>query len=404
MRKLSRIGWIAIAFIILSSCAYVGYQQIVVLPRQREAIFTCRTYGGYDILLPSQGGLNWFERTLAEISPRLQRHPPHGFAFEEPVTDEDIEAIEDVPDIGELTIESKGISDRTIQRILEPSRLYCLSIRNANITDNGLKFLRRAPLEQLIVVNSRATHVGLFQLNFSRISNLEVNLALLSESTREERRKLAKLESLRIAPDDPSRSLADWTFLRECTQLTNLEIVAPVDDAAIAEIVKLPRLVWLDATGIHDRHLQSLSLLSRLEVLEVTGDFTGSGLASLTGSMLGSLSISSESLQDSSLASLAGMPQLRQVEIQSSRLTVAGLAHLARCPKLTNMLIVGANISNDDANSFRLFTGLKNLTLKNTRVTTQGADTIQTSLPNVNLAIFSDKSDALDSKMPTPSR
>lgn len=406
---------ISASVLILVASFYVSYQQMVALPREREAIEICRSLGGYEFNLGTQIGYSpqtsriesifrWLKRIRAEIVSRFERETPHSFAFEEPVSDEDIEAIEYVRDIGRLELMSRGITDRTLARIAEPSRLYSLSIRQANITDNGLKSVRNAPLEYLEVVNTRATHASLFQLNLSKLRKLSVNLSLLSESTREVSKALATLESLRIFPDDPTPASSDWTFLRSFTRLNTLEIYAAIDDTAATELTQLSELNWLEVEGIHDRHLQGFNRLQKLESLTLTGDFTGSGLMNLSGSTIRTLAISSDELQDSSMAFLAGMLRLQRVDVKSPRLTVAGIAQLALCPNLESLEIEDANISDDDAIQFRLFPKLERLTLRNTRLTLTGARSIRASLPNLSLAISPSEDEGLFSTLSTKSR
>lgn len=400
---------ISVSFLIIAASFYVSYERLVVLPRQREAIAICRALGGYERNLgckqsfsPPANQLEHICRRLRTVYDRiisqLQRDPPHRFTFAEPVSDENIESIQYLSDIVELNLKSRGITDRTLQRILEPSQLRWLTIENANITDQGLESIRKAPLSCLEIINSRITHAGLFQLNLSELSYLEVNLSLLSESTREERRKLATVETLRVSPDNRPSHNCDWTFLRGCTCVKSLTVRTPVDDAGVAEIAQLTKLESLFLKGVHDRHLDQFGRMPGLKSLDATGDFTGSGLESWSGSAIKLLTLKSESLNGSSLASLAGMSGLRDLRVQSPRLTVAGTTQLAQSPSLRCLEIEDANISDDDAIQFRLFPKLKRLTLRNTRLTPAGARTIRASFPDLILEISPYKGEGVLSK------
>ena len=82
---------------------------------------------------------------------------------------------------------------------------------------------------------------------------------------------------------------------------------------------------------------------------------------------------------------LRAFPQLKSLEFKSTKITDAGLAHLARMSQLQSLVLENAVITNDGLMHIKQLTKLERLDLKGTKVTEAGIVEFRKTLPNARI-------------------
>ncbi len=113
-------------------------------------------------------------------------------------------------------------------------------------------------------------------------------------------------------------------------------------DANVSAIADLADVTELHLGGnMTDTGLAQLSGLRHLEILDITGTFTGSALVRLDLRCLRELRLESRSLTDAAVRPLTECPQLERLTLQWGTFTDAGLVHLKALHRLQYLKLQG---------------------------------------------------------------
>jgi hypothetical protein len=138
----------------------------------------------------------------------------------------------------------------------------------------------------------------------------------------------------RLAFDGDKRPPLGW--LARLPTIENLLLCSELDDAAVAELRRMPALreLFLMGTKISDAgvaHLAGLRLTSLWLNDTRIGD---AGVAHLAGMPLRQLALDETKITDAAGPALAALPALEELDLSSSAVGDGVLAHLARLPRL----------------------------------------------------------------------
>lgn len=190
--------------------------------------------------------------------------------------------------------------------------------------------------------------------------------------------ELPTLEKLAIR-DGTELTDAGLRALRPLTRLVHLWInEAPkVTGNGLAPLIERnPGLtrVDLEDTGADDRTLAAVGRLPSLEILDLDRTrISDRGLAELARARtLIFLDLNETAIGDAGLAHLAGLREMVGLELAKTRITAAGMRHLARLP-LTELRLEGSTVDDAGLRALRPLAGtLSSLYLNDTRVTDAG--------------------------------
>ena len=182
-----------------------------------------------------------------------------------------------------------------------------------------------------------------------RLKSLTLRAPGCDDSVLEGLRGLTRLESLTVSLKLTDAGLETIGSLRGLTSL-RIEGQVDVTPAGLEHLASLEKLESLEirSAGLQDDQLAFLRRLPRLRTLELAGNrLTGAGMVHLTGLQeLQTLSLSfNPALDDTGLAPLAKLQNLRQLSAQQVGVTDAGLRHLRQMHQLRSLDLLGAPVS-----------------------------------------------------------
>lgn len=143
--------------------------------------------------------------------------------------------------------------------------------------------------------------------------------------------------------------------MRVVGRMRSLEILMiwdaeEIGDAGVEQLRDLPNLRYLHLGGsqVGDRGLQAIASLPGLEGISMQENrFTDAGIAHLRGHprlrsvWVGGLHALTP-LTDACVADLASLPQLEELDLQHTQVTVAGLRPLTSCGRLKKLFLSGS--------------------------------------------------------------
>lgn len=190
---------------------------------------------------------------------------------------------------------------------------------------------------------------------------LESRGAFILENDRRQSWLWKLLVGNRVADRADHVSFEDATAedLRELVNLRNVKFVSLDhwgDDADLALLANSRALLGLNfiASGLGDNGLLQISKIRQLKELHVDGTpITDAGLAHVSGLRLKSLSLSSTAVSDDGLSSLQDMRSLETLNLGDTRVTDAGLAKLHGLTSLKNLNLLDTKVTNSGVNALR---------------------------------------------------
>jgi internalin A len=243
------------------------------------------------------------------------------------------------------------VSDGDMPKLASQSELKKLDLSMTRVSDQGLLLLK--PL------------VGLEELNL-RYAELITDEGMSAVKGWKHLRKI----------DLRGTKVTDTTvgYLGALTTLESIDLgFAQISDNGIELLTNLPHLKELTLGGnkLTDTGIQALRLMPTLEYLDLSGpQRTDSGLWSV-------------SLTESGVASVATLTQLRELRIGGSNVTALSLEQLKKgLPKLERLSLQRSKRITDEAwNILRDWKSLKEIDLKDTKVSDAAIQQLKTALP-----------------------
>jgi Leucine-rich repeat (LRR) protein len=262
---------------------------------------------------------------------------------------------------------NRSLGDLSMRYCQHLPNLRVLSLRSTSITDTAVKALE-----------------GLRKLRWLDLSS---NYDLTDDALRSIR-LLPALQVLNVS----STEITD----RGVAHLRNLDLqelnlgLTQITDRAVRDIVtlaKLRRLV-LGATAITDRGIQHLVKCKHLAELGLYGtDISNTGLLLLSRcSRLQLLSIGgNKKITDDGLRAVAALPQLESLSLLDAPITDRGLAHLTKCRRLKWLNLEGTLITKACLPTLRKLTTLTDLLLHGTNISDEQVKVLALSLPRTRI-------------------
>ncbi|MGE0605883.1 MAG: hypothetical protein AB7O62_02065 [Pirellulales bacterium] len=145
--------------------------------------------------------------------------------------------------------------------------------------------------------------------------------------------------------------------------------------------------IKIEGAIITDDDLQLLADLAPLEslVLQVPTEISDAGLAHLAGLMnLKTLNLKNSTVTDEGLAALAGLPRLELLRLGSSQVRGPGLRHIAELAELRHLILQKAPLADAGLAHLHGLGKLESLYVEETETTPEGLRALQKALPNLS--------------------
>jgi hypothetical protein len=155
----------------------------------------------------------------------------------------------------------------------------------------------------------------------------------------------------------PHHADIDIRVLHPLTEVKQLSLGPPIDDAALGRLRRLPQLETLnlmEGTNISDRGLACLARLPNLKHLQIIdGRFTAAGMKRIGACrILEGLTLYSCDFTDADLAHLSGLQKLAELSLERTPVSEAGLDQLRRLRGLKVLRVSRTNVSDEAAQKF----------------------------------------------------
>lgn len=263
-----------------------------------------------------------------------------------------------------------------------------VSFRGATIDDSALEPLAGLRRVRSVLLNDTAvTDAGMAALGkVATLQNIDLRGCATSNAGLASLTALKDLKALRLSDPD-GKSTVDDAGMQHVAGMTNLKVLA-VDFLwlSVDGLKQLPELknleeLYLAKTLVDDEALAVLVQFPKLKKLRVSqSQVSGAGLAELKNlPNLEDLDISECSLlADADLAHLAGMKQLKKLNLWRDAVSDQGAAHLAGLTNLVWLNVDNTQISNAALEHFKGMTKLEFLHLGSTPVSDAGLVHLET--------------------------
>ncbi len=279
---------------------------------------------------------------------------------------------------------------------------YADSIDDLIVRVKDLKHLTGLNLESRAV-----TSKGLAHLPTLKLSHLDLGKTGVTDTEMEYVKGITTLQDLSL--DGTKVTDRGIEKLVGLPQLRGIRLGGTnVTDDAVASIAKIETLVnvVLADTDVTDACMANLAKMPNLRSLDLSDTgITVNALKTLAGTRIDSLNVGNTGIGDAGVGNLQGMESLVTLNLGGTRVTEAGLAHLATLvnlrilaivitdaglPPIANLvhvevLAIRGEITDQGIQQLKLLKKLNSLDLVYTRVTTSGASELQKEIPQCRI-------------------
>jgi Leucine-rich repeat (LRR) protein len=307
-------------------------------------------------------GANWISSVLGYVEPREAQW--HVNLAGKTVGLEDLRRLRGCGWILRLDLSNTNTGDSAMSHVASLQNLLELRLRNTRVTDKGLLELK--PLAQLLILDvadTAASYVSLAELEGVMFrANLQEQLAISRVRAAGVVVDLGSAEVGNRYPPDWSRSpqsvlasiqadLTEFGLQPDAAGAIHLPAkqLTSADDEDLRRLVSAKSLT-ASGTLFPVKGLEFISKLKRLESVSIDEGETGN-------------------LRDNDLRWLAGLPQLKKLELHSPNLTDAGISPFARAPQLTSLTLGGNGFTNDLFATFHEAHQLESITVHGNNLT-----------------------------------
>jgi len=332
-----------------------------------------------------------------------------------PLTDKSLATIGELPNIESIATGTWNITDDGVKHLSGLKKLHTAGIGTTPLTDACLKHLIGVPLKRLILDDSAISDAGVPTL--SKMTGLDELTLVGTRVTKAGFEQLKKaLPKCNIAWEDPNRGVAKWLLERGGNQIGVL--TSDGKQLIVTKAAEIPdepfTLIRVGGGNLTDESLKRLEATPTLTRIEAPGAVvTEVGLRSLRASQktLVSLYLAGSQLTDADCKAISECSELESLHIGAvgSKVTDAGIAHLANLQKLHTLLVHDIGLTDAGLKQlarlkamFRLDLGntavsdlgigtladmaaLQELNIKGTRITEAGYNKLKDALPNCKI-------------------
>jgi len=342
--------------------------------------------------------------------------------------DEDLECLEHLPYLERLYLAATPVSNKGLAHVAACKRLKRLSLWRTRITDLGMDYLRNLEdLELLDIQETKVTEAALAHLkHLPRLKKLKQTIELSDEGiellarfphrpvTSVHARRITaqgmwaltafgRLEALSISDSQLTPKAAE--YFKHLRSLKHLSVIRTKwTDEALAHLATLPRLEsvfgTIECSGVSFRAF-ARAWGKRLTELMINGEYVdgtgsnihvslriGKGDADLDGlrhfENLSKLNLAGEQYGDDTLVHLAGCPRLETLCLNyCSSLDDRAMVYIAKLKHLREVALRNTGVGNAGVEHLHGHGRLETVIVRGSRVTQEGRQALQASLPNV---------------------
>lgn len=284
-----------------------------------------------------------------------------------PVTDEDLQYLEGLTQLGSVGLQRTEITDAGLARLRSLPSLWGLSLQGSKVTDAGLQHLKGlAKMRSLRVDGLPITDAGMSHLKGLDLKTLSLNATQVGD--------------------------AGLQALPGMDQLTLLWLGSTkVTDAGVPTLAKLPKLAFLSLafTGVTDegfRHLGTLRLNTLLMRYTAVTDALIGYLQNSKDS-LAALDLGSTRITDNALPQLRDFQKLNFLGLSNTKVTDRGLEHVAHLTDLLKLELHGTTVTHAGLKHLYGLKQLQTLSVPSSAVSASELREMQEALPKCEIEL-----------------
>ena len=299
----------------------------------------------------------------------------------------------------EVNFRGAEIDDSAPAHLSGLKRVRSVLLNDTAVTDAGLEpigkisTLANLDLRGCGVSNAGIAHLtGLKGLRALRLGGVDTTSTVDDVAMDD----IAKLTSLKALALDflwvgEETALAKLAGLKDLEELYMAETL--IGDEGLAVLGQFPKLkkLRISRTQIGDAGLAHLSKISTLADLDVSecANLSDDGLAHLAGmTQMKRLNLWREQITDAGAAHLAGMINMEWLNVDNTQLTDAGLESFNNMKKLKFLHLGSTAVSDAGLVHLEHLTSLEDLKVTRTAVTAEGVEQLKEKLPNTEIQLL----------------
>jgi hypothetical protein len=235
----------------------------------------------------------------------------------------------------EIEVHSDSLEGSFLSQLPPDAAVVKLSLRSERLDESALRSTCRfSSLTSLQLMGLRLENAATLS-ELGELTHLE-SLSLSGQFSLPETKvleTLPQLHSLHLAPGDASIDDEAFARLCRCQAVSDLQLLglALTRPESVQELARLPKLYSLDLHGdFPSEGLEVLATLTELEFVALDSPLLNNdGVRRISGSStISHLTIASEQVDDEVLDDLAAMPSLRELTLWNTKITTQGIGRL----------------------------------------------------------------------------
>lgn len=337
------------------------------------------------------------------------------------ITDADLRYLSGLVDLEGLALRHMAITDAAIQHLAGMTKLKALFLDHTNINGQGLKQLHTlTSLQHLDVAGTRLSDSTIHWLKeLPRVRTVHVNGCAISEGALAEIRRdmpftdfradhydtdtldpgVKDSAGLRVYRRSVERMLDAFPYpgtLREghhgktnWVAAVNLAAQARAGDWVMGYIAQFTGVeqVAIPQTAITNEGLRQIAGLQELRSLDVSATaVSDDGIAHLAGlRRLQTLVLSATGVTDRGLEQLSTLKELQRLALVGTMVSDAGLPALARLPELMELDLDGCDITDSGIEALSNLQSLRKLWIRKTGISEEGVSALREKLSGAEI-------------------
>jgi Leucine-rich repeat (LRR) protein len=275
------------------------------------------------------------------------------------ITDAGLAILSQLPDLEELDLSDTDVSAAGLRHLTRMPKLNSLTLSGVKLSDDAVRAINELHLAKLNLSGAEISNTGCELLNCHAFCHLDLSGAKISSVGLHKIKFTSNLQTLDLS----STNLADDAIE-----------ALPVDLAVLR----------LSNTKITDKALKKAHCRN-LGVVDLSNtDITDATLALFSRDLV-TLDDAIARGDDLSLVPPILGYSISQLSLANTKVTDAGVAHLAEFWSLSDLNLSGTKITDQSVESLKCLPWLNHLNLQQTAVTQQGVKDLQQTLPKCTI-------------------